>query len=180
MIACPACNQTVSQSTITSGLGACGECGAFLGSPRDMNAVACAAGSMLGVVALLIMSNIVFPNLALSRAIDGVRRGDAPGMDKLRASMERRELSITGGASLGWDAEKFGDIALVSFNYLSLVEETPKRYAAWWVFEPDVGKTKVIQNAQEFIDGFLLRRGVTSTFPSGLATSPRTGPPPSR
>lgn len=177
MPSCPSCTHQVSPHATN-----CPDCGAFLGSPRDLGSLACAAGSILGLVGLLLLSNLVFPNLALSRAIEGVRRGDLPGMEKLRSGMERREVSITGGPNLGWDAEKFGEIALVSFNYLSLVEPTPKRYAAWWVFEPGDGKTKVIQNAQDFIDGFLLRRGVTAVFPNGLVPegSPRPGASPSR
>lgn len=160
----------------------CPDCAAFLGSPRDLGSLACAAGSLLGVVGLLLASNLIFPNLALSRAIEGVRRGDPVGLEKLRNGMERREVSISGAPNLGWEAERFGEIALVSFNYLSLVEETPKRYAAWWVFEPGDGKTKVVQNAQEFIDGFLLRRGVSSVFPNGLVPDvpPRAGASPTR
>ena len=141
----------------------------FVGSPRDLTTLAIAVGSLMGLIALLLFRNIVFPNMALSRAIDGVRRGDPVGMEKLKTGYEHKEVGITGAPGLGWDAERFGDIVLVSFNYLSLVEETPKRYAAWWAFETGDGKTTVIQNAQEFIEGFLLRRGLESQFPKGLA-----------
>jgi len=170
MLRCPGCAQNVSTHATR-----CAECNTFLGSPRDLGTLAIAMGSVLGIVTLLVLSNIVFPNLALSRAIDGVRSGDRPGMDKLRTGFERREVSITGAPSLGWDAEKFGDIVLVSFNYLSLVEETPKRYAAWWAFETSEGKTTVIQNAQEFIEGFLLRRGLANQFPKGLVAPAAKG-----
>lgn len=173
MPSCPSCNHSVSFSASH-----CPDCAGFLGSPRDLVSLGLGAGAVLGVVGLLLMSNIVFPNLALSRSIEGVKRGDPVGMEKLRTGMERREVAITGTPGLGWEAEKFGDIALVSFNYLSLVDENPKRYAAWWVFEPGDGKTKVIQNAQEFIDGFLLRRGLTAVFPDGVPDPKRIGASP--
>lgn len=175
MPSCPTCNHSVSFR-----LTHCPECAGFLGSPRDLASLALSSGALLGVIGLLLLSNLVFPNLRQSRAVDGVRAGDADGMVKLLNGMARHEVSITEAPGLGWDSEKFGDIDLVSFNYLSTIDKTPKRYAAWWVFEPGDGKTKVIQNAQEFIDGFLLRRGLTAVFPRGIPDPVRTGESPSR
>lgn len=142
-----------------------------MGSPRDLAALACFAGAMLSIVGLCLLTNVIFPNFALSRGIDGVRHGDLEGMKKLKSDFEQGTVTIK-HPGLGWDAERFGDIMLVSFSYMSTLDEQPKRYMAWWVFDPADGKTKVISNAAEFIDGFLLRRGLTKLFPEGVLAPP--------
>lgn len=166
MPTCPGCQHQVPASAPY-----CPACGAFVGSPRDLAALACFAGTVLSIVGLCLLINVIFPNLALSRAIDGVRHGDLEGMKKLRSDFEQGTVTIK-QPGLGWDAERFGEIVLVSFSYMSTLDEQPKRYMAWWVFEPGAGTTKIISNAAEFIDGFLLRRGLTKLFPQGVLAAP--------
>lgn len=170
MPTCPGCQHPLSHSAAH-----CAQCGAFAGSPRDLAALACFGATLLSIVGLMLLINVIFPNRLLSASIEGVRRGDAAGMKKLRSDFGANAVTIK-GPGLGWDAEKFGEIVLVSFSYLSTAEEQAKRYMAWWVFEPAAGKTTPIGNASEFIDGFLLRRGVTSLWPDGLLPTATPSP----
>jgi hypothetical protein len=162
-MSCPGCQQPLSPAVAH-----CGSCGQFVGSPRDLAALAVFGATLLSIIGLI-------PNRLLSASIDGVRRGDPQGMAKLKGDFSANAVTIK-GPGLGWDAEKFGEIVLVSFSYMTTAEEQAKRYMAWWVFEPATGKTTAIGNAAEFIDGFLLRRGVTSLWPDGLLPSATPSP----
>lgn len=170
MPTCPGCQHPVPQSVAH-----CAQCGAFVGSPRDLAALACFGATLLSIVGLMLLINIIFPNRLLSASIEGVRQGDLEGMKKLKSDFAANAVTIK-GPTLGWDAEKFGEIVLVSFSYMSTMEEQTRKYMAWWVFEPAAGKTTPIGNASEFIDGFLLRRGVSTVFPNGLVPGVMPGP----
>lgn len=166
MPTCPGCQHQVPLAAAY-----CSVCGAFVGSPRDLAALACFSGTLLSILGICLLINMILPNLSLARAIDGVKRLDVDGMKKLKQDFEHGSASIK-SPGLGWDAEKFGEIVLVSFSYVSTQDEQPKRYMAWWVFDPGDGTTKIISNAAEFIDGFLLRRGLTGLFPEGVLPPP--------
>jgi hypothetical protein len=171
--ACPACSQETSRVATR-----CPACGAFLGSPRDLINLSTFAAAAAGLVAIVVAVEVIGPNFGLSRAIAAVRRGHADDVQAIQEASEQGEISAR-APDLGWDTDRFADVYLISFTYVQAKAENPKRYAAWWVYEPATSKTTKIQKAEEFIDRYLLKAGLRSFVTEGLDDSlnaPRAPP----
>ncbi|MBI4865181.1 MAG: hypothetical protein HY815_33710 [Candidatus Riflebacteria bacterium] len=166
MVCCPTCSYETSSDNTW-----CPTCSAYLGSSRDLVNLATLIASLLTLLGIFFITNVIVPNLAMSRAIAKVRHDDAEGIDLIKKTYEKGDIA-TAQRDLGWDMESFPGATLVSFTYTSAQDEHSRRYAVWWVYEPDVDKLTKVQKAEEFIDGFLLRHGLSPIFPEGLGNLP--------
>jgi len=118
---------------------------------------------ILGTVSVCLVVNVILPNVAAGRAFTRVRQSDHEGIEAIARAHERGEIS-TKGKGLGWDVEGFAGIFLLSFTYV-LQDNTPRRYAIWWVHDPESDKVTKVSRPEEFIDGFLLTRCLNLLFP---------------
>jgi hypothetical protein len=167
MSTCPACSQEVAKSTPV-----CSACGAFLGSGRDLLHLACFLAATFGLLALVLGSYIIEPNAVLGKVLQIVKDKDSSGLKIMREAADAGEISIA-GQDLGWNVERFGDVFLVMFTWFNPKEETIRHYSVWWVYDATADKIGKVQKVEEFTDGYLLRGGLKSLFPSGVPVDPR-------